>query len=88
MIAMMRTVVIFLTFNEEEQYKKTFRGHTEAYVYCMAYKNMHFLCSSVLNPFVSDQFCCEIYILEEIDHKYLTIIIYLSYSALQAKRRS
>ena len=51
MIAMMRTVVIFLTFNEEEQYKKTFRGHTEAYVYCMAYKNMHFLCSSVLNPF-------------------------------------
>ena len=41
----------FSLLMKKNSIKKTFRGHTEAYVYCMAYKNMHFLCSSVLNPF-------------------------------------
>ena len=54
MIAMKRTVVIFLTFNDEQNEMK---------------KKMCFVLQ-FLNHFVSDKFCCEIYILEEIDHEY------------------
>ena len=61
MIAMKRTVVIFLTFNDEQNEKK---------------EKKNVFCSSVLNHFVSDKFCCEIYILEEIDKNFSKVIIY------------